>query len=156
MPGRHFALRPAMRAAVLQALGAGSTYRDAAQAAGIPWRTWCDWTRVVRDGRCSDPDVESLVTEARSTYAKATNAITAQVRLASAKDWRAAAFLLDHRRGNPKARHDTRRARFEAEIAKHRAEGTHVENVRNVGEMSDDELRAEAQRLAADIDGTRH
>ena len=146
-----------MREAVLNALLAGSTYRDATAAAGIPWRTWCQWSRAVREETCPDPDVEALVIEARAAYAKASNAITAQVRIAGAKDWRAAAFLLDHRRGDPKARHDAKRARWEAEVAEHRAKGTHVENVRNVGEMTDAELRAEARQLAAaDLDDTVH
>jgi hypothetical protein len=86
--------------------------------------------------------------------------MAAQIRLASKKDWRAAAFLMEHRSGDPKARHDEKRARYEAEIARNRANGTHVENVRNVTELTDDDLRAEAQRIlngegAADGDGTR-
>jgi transposase-like protein len=118
-----------MREAVVNALLAGSTYRAACEAAGIPWSTWRDWSRQHRDGGHPDPDVDGLVAAAREAYAKATNAITAQVRVAGAKDWRAAAFLLDHRQGDPKARHDERRARWEAEIAAQRAKGTHVERV---------------------------
>ena len=37
--------------------------------------------------------------------------------------------------------------RYEAEVAKNRAAGTHVENIRNVTELNDDDLRAEAKRL---------
>ena len=121
---RPVAFRPPMRDAVLQALAAGSTYRDAVATAGIPWSTWRDWCRSVREDRCTDSDVEALVRAARETYAKATASITAQVRVASAKDWRAAAFLLEHRRGNPKALHDARKARWEAEIARAKFKGT--------------------------------
>ena len=35
----------------------------------------------------------------------------------------------------------------EAEVAKNRAAGTHVENIRNVTELTDDDLRAEAKRI---------
>jgi len=117
MPAR-VAFRPAMREAVINALLAGSTYRAACEAAGIPWATWCGWLREHRAGGHSDPDVDGLVAAAREAYAKATNAITAQVRVAGAKDWRAAAFLLEHRQGDPKARHDERRARHDARLTK--------------------------------------
>jgi len=150
---RPVAFRKTMREAIINALLAGNTYRDACEAAGIPWSTWRDWSRQHREGGHPDPDVDALIAEARVAYAKASTAITAQVRIAGAKDWRASAFLLQHRQGDPKARHDTRRARYEAEVAKNRAAGTHVENVRNVSDLTDDEIRAEAKRLlGVDLD----
>ena len=157
---KPFAYREEMRATLLGALSQGSTYRAATGAAGIPWSTWTDWTRTVRAGTCDDADVESLVLDARRTYEAASVALATNINVASAEDWKAAAWLLDHRQGDPKARHDEKRARYEAEIARNRANGTHVENVRNVTELTDDDLRAEAQRLlsgegAADGDGTR-
>jgi len=146
-----------MRVPMLEALAAGATYRDACGKVGIPWQTWCGWCREVRDGACNDPDVEALVVDARKTYAGATVSLTATVRVASQKDWKAAAFLMQHRVGSPKARHDTRRARYEAAIAKHRAEGTHVERIATVTDMTDDELLAEAERLAQAIrEGQTH
>lgn len=157
MPAR-VAFRAEMRATLLQSLAAGATYRDATAAAGIPWRTWCDWSKAHSAGGHSDPDVDSLVADARKAYAKASVAMTATVSVASKKDWRAAAFVLQHRQGDPKARHDEKRARYEAEVAKNRAAGTHVETVRHVGELTDDELRAEAQRILrgdADADKPR-
>jgi hypothetical protein len=127
---RPVAFRAEMRRAVLDALHAGSTYRDACVAAGIPWSTWMKWRRVFKaKGEHPDPDVTGLILEAEQAYARATNSITAQVRVAASKDWRAAAFLLDHRRGDPKARHDERRARWEAEVAAKRAKGEHREQV---------------------------
>jgi hypothetical protein len=126
-----------MREAVLNALLSGSTYRDACEAAGIPWRTWCDWSKVWRaEGSHPDSDIDALITDARVAYAKASNAITAQVRIAGGKDWRAAAFLLEHRRGDPKARHDEKRARWEAEVARNRAKGDHVERVAVGGDVT--------------------
>jgi hypothetical protein len=144
---RKFALSPEQRAPLLAALAAGSTYRDATGAARIPWRTWCDWSRAVREDRCDDDDVRSLVEDAHATYAKASTMFSARVAIASAKDWKAAAWALEHRGGDPKRRHDERRAKYEAEIARNRAAGTHVETVRHVGELTDDDLRAEAKRL---------
>ena len=121
---RPVAYRASMLPAVVNALLAGSTYRAACEAAGIPWRTWCDWAKAHRAGGHSDPDVDGLIAAAREAYAKATNAITAQVRVAAAKDWRAAAFLLDHRRGDPAARAEARKARAAAAIAEREARGT--------------------------------
>lgn len=146
--GRRYALSAAQRAPLIEALTAGATYRDACGKVGIPWQTWCRWCREVRDGVCEDPDVTELVTEARRSYAGASVGLVATVRVASKKDWKAAAFLLQHRIGSPKARHDARRARYEAEIAKHRAEGTHVERIATVTKMSDAELDAELDRIA--------
>ena len=48
--------------------------------------------------------------------------LAATVSKAAQKDWRAAAWQLDHRRGDPKARHDARRARWEADLAKAEAD----------------------------------
>ena len=159
MPRRH-AITPARRDHMLANLRAGALYRDAAGAAGIPWSTWTDWCRDVRDGTCTDEDVIELVTAARAAYAAANVGLTAVVVKAAQKDWRAAAWLAEHRQGAPKAAADARRAQHEATIARNRARGTHVENIRNVTELNDDDLRAEAKRLldgeeAADGDGTR-
>ena len=155
---RPVAFRKTMREAIINALLAGNTYRDACEAAGIPWSTWRDWSRQHREGGHPDPDVDALIAEARVAYAKASTAITAQVRIAGAKDWRASAFLLQHRQGDPKARHDTRRARYEAEIARARADGTHVDRVAVEAPKTREELIAEARGLAAEIEAsaTKH
>ena len=155
---RPVAFRRTMREAIINALLAGNTYRDACEAAGIPWSTWRDWSRQHREGGHPDPDVDALIAEARIAYAKASTAITAQVRIAGAKDWRASAFLLQHRQGDPKARHDTRRARYEAEIARARADGTHVDRVAVEAPKTREELIAEARGLAAEIEAsaTKH
>lgn len=131
---RPTALRPEQCQPLIDALHAGATYRDAVGSVGLSWQTWCSWTRAIRKGKPVDPRVADLVAKARNAYHKATTSITAQVRVAAAKDWRAAAFLLDHRRGDPKARHDQRRAKWEAEIAENRAKGSHVEKVQVTGD----------------------
>lgn len=150
---RRFAITPERRDKLLNALRAGALYRDAAGAAGIPWSTWTDWCREVKAERCNDPDVVALVEAAREAYAATNVGLAASVAKASRKDWRAAAWLAEHRQGDPKARHDEKRARWEAEVAKRRAEGTHVETVRHVGELSDDELDRRIAELEA---ATKH
>lgn len=137
---------------MLDALKTGSTYRAACGAAGIPWQTWMQWSRMVRDDECADPDVESLVRDARKTYEAASVALAATVHVAGVDDWKAAAWLLDHRQGDPKARHDAKRARYEAEVAKHRADGSHVER-HEIASASDEDLAEEARALIAALAG---
>jgi hypothetical protein len=116
--GRAHAITREKRDQMLAALRAGALYRDAAESAGIPWRTWMDWSRSVREGACTNDDVRELVERARSAYAGANVGLAATVSKAAQKDWRAAAWQLDHRRGDPKARHDAKRARWEARLTK--------------------------------------
>ena len=158
MPRRH-AITPDRRDHMLANLRAGALYRDAAGAAGIPWSTWTDWCRDVRDGTCTDEDVLELVTAARAAYAAANVGLTAVVVKAAQKDWRAAAFAIEHRQGAPKAAADARRAQHEATIAKHRAEGTHVDRVSVDTPKTREELIAEARSIAAAIEAdapTKH
>jgi len=147
-----------MRATMLDALSHGSTYRAACGAAGIPWSTWMDWSRDVRNGECDDPDVEALVIDARKAFEAANVALATSIHVATADDWKAAAWLLQHRQGDPKARHDEKRARYEAEVAKNRAAGTHVDRVAVEAPKTREELIAEARSLAAEIEAsaTKH
>jgi len=147
-----------MRSTMLDALAQGSTYRAACGAAGISWPTWMRWSREVRAEACDDPDIAALVADARTTFEAASVALSTSIRVASAEDWKAAAWLLDHRQGDPKARYDTKRARYEAEVAKNRAAGTHVDRVAVEAPKTREELIAEARRLAAEIeaDATKH
>lgn len=148
MAPRH-AITREKRDRMLVALRGGALYRDAAEAAGIPWSTWTDWCRAVKAGECSDADVVALVDAAREAYATTNVGLAATVAKASQKDWRAAAWLAEHRQGAPKAAADARRAQHEATIAKNRASGTHVETVRHVGEIADDELDRRITELEA-------
>lgn len=152
MAPRH-AITPEKRDRMLAALRGGALYRDAAEAAGIPWSTWTDWSRSVTRGECTDDDVTALVAAARVAYHTTNTGLTAAVAKASQKDWRAAAWLAEHRQGAPKAAADARRAQHEATIAKNRAAGTHVETVRHVGEIADEELDRRIAELEA---ATRH
>jgi hypothetical protein len=142
-----------MRATMLDALAQGSTYRAACGAAGISWPTWMRWSREVRAEACDDPDIAALVADARTTFEAANVALATSIRVASADDWKAAAWLLDHRQGDPKARYDAKRARYEAEVAKARAAGTHVER-HEITTADDAALLEEARALAAALSGS--
>ena len=133
------------RSVMLSALKAGAFYRDAASAAGIPWSTWTQWNRSVQSGDCNDSDVVAFVEEARRIYSSATVVLHSTVMKSGASDWKAAAWLLEHRRGDPMARHDDRRARWEAEIAAKRAKGEHVDRMA-VDDSAVAELREKLKR----------
>jgi hypothetical protein len=142
-----------MRATMIDALAHGSTYRAACGAAGISWPTWMRWSREVRADVCDDPDVEALVLDARKAFEAANVALATSIHVATADDWKAAAWLLQHRQGDPKARHDEKRARYEAEVAKNRAAGTHVER-HEIANATDDALLEEARALADALRGS--
>lgn len=48
MTGRAITLTREMHAALVAARRVGAPLRHCAKAAGVPWRTLCDWLRVVR------------------------------------------------------------------------------------------------------------
>jgi len=146
-----------MRDVMVPALLAGSTFRDACEAAGLSWATWCRWSRDTRKGECDDPDVESFVRDARAAHGKSTTALVAQVNVHSRKDWRAAMSLLEFRATAQRRAADNARAYWDAKVAKQRATGTFVERTdvttggKPLGKMSDDELRAERAALLAEL-----
>ena len=144
--------------AMVDRIREGATIRAAAGAVGIPESTWHSWRAAVQRGTCADADVVALVTAAMAAYDEHTADLQKAVAVAAVSDWKAAAWALDHRRGDPRASYDTKRARYEAEVAKNRAAGTHVDRVAVEAPKTREELIAEARRLAAEIeaDATKH
>jgi len=130
----------------------GSTIRAAAGAVGISERTWHRWRAAAQAGECTDADVAALVTDAMEAYDAATADLHAKVVAAAAEDWKAAAWALEHRRGDPKVIHDTKRARYEADVAKARAEGTHVDRVSIDAPKTREDLLAEARGILAELE----
>jgi hypothetical protein len=72
----------------------------------------------------------------------------ATVTAAGESDWRASAWAIDHRVTDRRRKADARRARWEAEIAEHRAKGDHVERHEVTGSTAADEIRRRIARLA--------
>jgi hypothetical protein len=138
--------------AMIDRIRDGATIRAAAGAVGIPESTWHSWRAAVQRGTCADADVVALVTAAMTAYNEHTAELQKSVAVAAASDWKAAAWALDHRRGDPRASYDTKRARYEAEVAKNRAAGTHVER-HEINAATDEALLEEARALAAALRG---
>lgn len=103
----------------LDALSIGSSLREACDYAGLHWRTWCEWkARILADDRFH-PGVADLVDEHEQAMERGRAALLAQLRKHSAKDWRAAAYLVDRRDGMTERaiRIATARAKLEREKA---------------------------------------
>lgn len=126
----------------IDALLTGSTIKNAAGVSEIGQQTWWDWQRSVKQGKCTHDGIIALVKEALLIQQKRILANNAIITLAAPKDWRAAAFMLEradsqelHRYKVETARHNAQRAKYEAMIAKARAEGTHVDHVAGVASI---------------------
>lgn len=104
----------------LDALSIGSSLREACDYAGIKWSTWSDWRRrVVVEGDRFNDGIARLVDEHVQAMERGRAALLAQLRKHSAKDWRAAAYLVDRRDGMTERaiRIATARAKLEREKA---------------------------------------
>ena len=100
----------------LDALSIGSSLREACDYAGIKWSTWSDWRRrVVVEGDRFNDGIAQLVDEHVQAMERGRAALLAQLRKHSAKDWRAAAYLVDRRDGMTERR--LRRDKVRSEIA---------------------------------------
>lgn len=86
---------PEIAHAVLSALRIGCSERDACVGAGLAWRTWSDWKRDVRAGKCTDENVIALVESVPQASAQGRNAIAAKINKLAGKDYRAGAWLLE-------------------------------------------------------------
>lgn len=125
MPRGNAALVPLARARekMLAALKSGATFRDACESAGLHWTTWKRWRKAVEDGDGhDDPDVTALVRDAREAHSAATVAMMDAIVTQAPADWKAAAWIVEYRKGAAKRRAEQRRAHHEARMAKARAD----------------------------------
>lgn len=90
--GRPTVRTPEMIATIERALENGMGYKWAAQLAGVTDRTLREWRRA-------DPDLSSALASADARGAKAAWFCIAGA--ANAGDWKAAAFMVDHKYSAP-------------------------------------------------------
>ena len=132
---------------MLDALRGGSTFDTAVGTVGLGRGVWYRWVAACRAGESPSPEIEALVTDAHAEYARATAALMATVTAAGESDWRASAWAIDHRVTDRRRKADARRAKWEAEIAEHRAKGDHIERHEVTGSTAADEIRRRVARL---------
>jgi hypothetical protein len=109
---------------MLQRLRAGSAFRDACALAGIDWRQWKRWRKVVEDdnGTTGDPDRDALVRDAREAHSAATADLMAHITAAAPADWKAAAWAVEYRQTSSLRASQQRRAYHEARLSKAEAD----------------------------------
>lgn len=164
---RPLAYTPEVGAVIRGARLVGTPLRTCAKAAGVPYATLCDWLakgRAYNDAAVPDRDAKHAVLGAFAAdmdrAAGQSDAVLHQrVMKGTEKDGRLAFDVI--RWKSEAATRAAKRELIEAQrdVERNRAAGTHVERheVRDVSGLTDDELRAEAQRLAAtDLDDTVH
>jgi hypothetical protein len=133
---------------MLDALRGGCTFDTAVGTVGLGCGVWYRWVAACRAGEPPSPEIEALVTDAHAEYARATAALMATITDAGESDWRAAAWAVEHRVTDRRRKSETRRAKWEAEIAEHRAKGDHVEHLEVTGSTAADEIRRRVARLS--------
>lgn len=142
-----------VHARIVAALKNGATLRQAATIALVSWPTFTDWLRAGRrwlhdpetrgaDARFADfaRDVDAVQAERdaamvsvieraalgtpwKAADAEATGDATPE-QLGTPGDWRAAAFLVEHRASAPERRERVRKLRAETKVAEKRANGS--------------------------------
>jgi hypothetical protein len=132
---------------MLDALRGGSTFDTAVGTVGLGRGVWYRWVAACRAGEPPSLEIGALVTDAHAEYARATAALMATVTAAGESDWRASAWAIDHRVTDRRRKADARRAKWEAEIAEHRAKGDHIERHEVTGSTAADEIRRRVARL---------
>ena len=158
MPAR-LTFTPALAKEIVDSRRIGSTVREAFAAASVPKATACEWLergRAWNSGDSTDPRDERFAAfardfdGARSVYLRSLRAYRAN---GVQTDARLAHDVLKHEETKELRNQELRLLKQRVRVETRRAAGTHVETVRHVGEIADDEL----DRRIAELEAvTRH
>lgn len=137
-------------ATIIGARRVGAPLRQCAKAAAVPWRTLCDWLRAGRDG---DERFATFTAEVDKADADLERVLRARALKGTEDDPRLAFDMLRWRESQEERKAKLRLLRAQGDVEQKRASGDHVERVevRNVSELSDAELLAEAERLQREL-----
>ncbi len=154
---------PEIGATIRGARLVGTRLRDSVKAAGVPWRTFCDWLKRGRAYNAAAPaernprhaDLGAFAADIDRAGAQATAALHARVMAATVTDGRLALDVL--RWNEERSTRELKRKLLEAQtqVERMRAEGKLVNRTdvttdgRSLAAMTDDELRAHIAALAA-------
>lgn len=147
---RPLTFTPEIAATIVGARRVGAPLRKCAQAAAVPWRTLCDWLRAGRDG---DERFATFTMEVDKADAALEQVLRARALKATEEDGRLAFDMLRWRESQEERKAKLGLMRAQRDVEQKRASGDHVERVevRNVSELSDAELLAEAERLQREL-----
>ena len=143
---RPLTFTPEIAAAILGARRVGAPLRQCAEAAGVPWRTFCDWLRKGREG---DPLFDAFATDVDAASAKVDAVLYARVMKGTEKDARLALDVIKYREASKIRAAELRLAKARGTVEEKRAEGTHVDRVEHATKDPLDEIRSRLARRAA-------
>lgn len=150
---------PALAKEIIDARRIGATVREAIAAAGVPRTTALEWLergRAWNSGASQDPRDERFAAYARdmdgarAVYLRSLRAFRAN---GVQQDARLAHEVIKHEETKELRNQELRLLKQRVRVEKNRAAGTHVETVRHVGEIADEELDRRIAELEA---ATRH
>ena len=138
-------------ATILGARRVGAPLRQCAQAAGVPWRTFCDWLKAGRNG--TDSRFADFAAQVDTASAQVDTVLHARVMKGTEKDPRLALDVIKYRDAARARTAELRLLKARGTVEEKRATGDHVDRVevRNVNELTDAELIAEAERLQQEL-----
>ena len=138
-------------ATILGARRVGAPLRQCAEAAGVPWRTFCDWLKAGRNG--TDSRFADFAAQVDTASAQVDTVLHARVMKGTEKDARLALDVIKYRDAARVRAAELRLLKARGTVEEKRASGEHVDRVevRNVSELTDVELIAEAERLQQEL-----
>lgn len=143
----------------------GASLRRCVEAAGVSWRTFCDWLDRGRkvnaaaergeapSGNPLDAVLAEFAAKIDAADAQLEATLHARVMSGTVEDARLAFDVLRWRAGKAERHAKLGLLRAQRAVEEKRATGEHVDRVevRNVNELSDAELVAEAERLKREL-----
>lgn len=141
-----FTFTPEIGAQILGARRVGATLRVAAKAAGVPWRTVCDWMKA---GRAGDKRLVEFVKDLDKAAAQFEQVLRARVMRGTEADARLAFDILRWNELRPEREAKLRALKAQATVDEKRATGELVEKHEHTVKDPVDELRSRIARLAA-------
>jgi len=142
---RPLTFTPEIAATIVGARRVGAPLRKCAQAAGVPWRTLCDWLAAGRDG---DPRFAAFAIELDKADADLERVLRARALKGTEDDARLAFDMLRWRESQEERKAKLRLLRAQGDVEEKRATGEHVERVEHTTRDPLDELRSRLDRLA--------
>lgn len=143
---RPFTFTPEIAATILGARRVGAPLRQCALAAGVSWRTFCDWLKAGRDG--TDPRLVDFAAQVDKANAQVEATLYARVLRGTEKDPRLALDLIKWRAEKPSRDERLGLLRAQRAVEEKRATGEHVDRVEHTTRDPLDELRSRLDRLA--------
>lgn len=142
---------PTVASEILGARRVGAPLRRCAAAAGVPWRTFCDWLKA---GRAGDPRYAAWAAQVDAADSQLDVELRSSAISAAKEDGKLAFELVRWREEGTFRREKMRLLRAQVSVEEGRAAGTHVDRVASVTTTTElDGLVAAIERLSRAASG---